>query len=106
MVTTNAALPGIVQRMPKVNGPDQMIASTIAGRRFRRPQVFRLAYDQGRWTLRGAFGVDIFTENREDLADELVDYLQMLWDDFVEVDVSRLTDDAIDLRRQLLAAVE
>ena len=105
-MTTNATQSGVGQPMPKVNRHDQMIVSTIAGRRFQRPQVFRLAYDQGLWTLRGAFGVDIFTENREDLADELADYLQMLWDDFVEVDVSNLTDDAVDLRRRILAAVE
>ena len=92
--------------MPEATRHDEMVASTIAGRRFRRPQVFRLAHDEGLWTLRGAFGVDIFTENREDLADELADYLQMLWEDFVEVDLSQLTDDAVDLRRQLLAAVE
>ena len=106
MATTNADLSGVQRRVPEETRGDEMVASTIAGRRFRRPQVFRLAHDEGLWTLRGAFGVDIFTENREDLADELADYLQMLWEDFVEVDVSQLTDDAVDLRRQLLAAVE
>ena len=88
---------------PVVSG--RLIARTIAGRPFRDPQVFPVSEEQGLWVAHGPFGVHVYAEREQDLFRELTEYLDLLWDDYVEQDISVLSGDAIDLRNELLAAV-
>ena len=84
-----------------------LTAYTISHRKFRQPQLFRVALtEDGLWAAQGPFGVQVFSDKEEDLQEELDNCLAMLWETYAEGDDSALTGDALDLRRELLAAVE
>ena len=91
--------------LPEPVASGRLTVRTIAGRPFRQPQSFAVAKEQGLWVAHGPFGVHVYAEREQDLFRELVEYLDLIWDDYVVQNIGMLSGDAIALRNELLAAV-
>lgn len=110
---TVASVPSTVGRRGRAQvqhtqrrGTHCLVIEEFGERKFRDPQEFRYWFDGQAWQVRGPFGIDFFSDARQEVEDDVRDCLYMLWDVYVCQDPSLLTGDAARLRDELLSAVE